>query len=313
MKTDSKLGVVIGVGNQKGGVGKTTNTVHLAAALGQRGYRCLIIDLDPAAGATKHLGVPENSFAGSLELLTAAETVENLAIADRLPVGVHLVPARPQLSELETVLSKFVDRTRILDVPLAIARNLYDFVFLDTAPAAGAVTTVATYSSAEWFLLSAFPHPLSLGGLTEAFNDIADVRRHRNPDLEVLGVVFTNVDGRATRLRNELEACVAAALPNRQFQTSISQAVILPEVSGRGKTLFQLPKFERYPVALQYMQLAAEVEQRVRHRTEFLTGTLSNVTPSDFNESRCVNPATQPHAGVSSADILEGHHAATIA
>lgn len=166
MKTDSKLGVVIGVGNQKGGVGKTTNTVHLAAALGLRGYHCLIIDLDPAAGATKHLGVPENSFAGSLELLTGAETVENLAIADRLPVGVHLVPARPQLSELDTLLSKFVDRTRILEVPLANARQRHDFIFLDTAPAPGAVTTVATYSSAEWFLLSAFPHPLSLGGLS---------------------------------------------------------------------------------------------------------------------------------------------------
>lgn len=313
MKQSSKLGVVIGVGNQKGGVGKTTNTVHLAAALGQRGYRCLIIDLDPAAGATKHLGVPENSFAGSLELLTAAETVENLAISDRLPAGVHLVPARPQLSELETVLSKFVDRTRILDVPLATARQLYDFVFLDTAPAPGAVTTVATYSSAEWFLLSAFPHPLSLGGLTEAFNDIADVRRHRNPVLEVLGVVFTNVDGRATRLRNELEACVAAALPNRQFQTSISQAVILPEVSGRGKTLFQLPKFERYPVALQYMQLAAEVEARVLNRTEFLAGTLASPAPGSFLASDWENHATRPHTGVPTADSLESHHAASIA
>lgn len=313
MKTDSKLGVVIGVGNQKGGVGKTTNTVHLAAALGQRGYRCLIIDLDPAAGATKHLGVPENSFAGSLELLTAAESVENLAISDRLPTGVHLVPARPQLSELETVLSKFVDRTRILDVPLATARHLYDFVFLDTAPAPGAVTTVATYSSAEWFLLSAFPHPLSLGGLTEAFNDIADVRRHRNPALEVLGVVFTNVDGRATRLRNELEACVAAALPNRQFQTSISQAVILPEVSGRGKTLFQLPKFERYPVALQYMQLAAEVEARVRHRTEFLAGTLGNLNSGEFRSVDWGNQTAPAPISVATDDILESRYASTIA
>ncbi|MFN0137338.1 MAG: ParA family protein [Phycisphaerae bacterium] len=313
MKESSKLGVVIGVGNQKGGVGKTTNTVHLAAALGQRGYRCLIIDLDPAAGATKHLGVPENSFAGSLELLTAAETLENLAIADRLPVGVHLVPARPQLSELETLLSKFVDRTRILDVPLATARRLYDFVFLDTAPAPGAVTTVATYSSAEWFLLSAFPHPLSLGGLSEAFNDIADVRRHRNPDLEVLGVVFTNVDGRATRLRHELEAVVAAALPHRQFQTSISQAVILPEVSGRGKTLFQLPKYERYPAALQYMRLATEVERRVRNRSAFLTGTLDILVQDEFPTGLTENDESESQPDPATARNLENSHAASLA
>ena len=274
MGAGERLGVVIAVGNQKGGVGKTTNTVHIAAALGQRGYHCLVIDLDPAAGATRHLGVPENSFAGSLELLTTDETVEGLAVTDRMPRGVHLIPSRPQLSELDTLLSKFVDRTKVLDRPLAAARGLYDFIFLDTSPSAAAITTVAAYSSAEWFLLSAFPHPLSLGGLTEAFNDIADVRRHRNPGLEVLGVVFTNVDRRATRLRAQLEQVVHQALPGRRFETSISQAVLLPDLSGRGKTVFQLPRFATIAVANQYLRLSAEVEHRVKNREAFLAGTL---------------------------------------
>lgn len=296
------LGIVIGIGNQKGGVGKTTNTVHIAAALGQQNYRCLIIDLDPAAGATKHLGVPENSFAGSLELLTTAETVESLAINERLPKGVHLVPSRPQLSELDTLLSKFADRTRILEKPLALARELYDFVFLDTAPAPGATTTVATYSSSEWFLLSAFPHPLSLGGLTEAFNDIADVRTHRNPHLEVLGVVFTNVDGRATRLRGELDSVVSAALPGRRFATSISQAIILPEVSGRGRTLFQLPRFERYAVAGQYMRLALEIEHRVLNREAFLSGALHELRFDDSTIPSAAQFANQEvHRGTAAA------------
>src|SRR6266404_2872913 len=248
MTARTPLGILIAVGNQKGGVGKTTNTVHVAAALGQRGYKSLIIDLDPAAGATKHLGVPENSFAGSLELLSTEETIESLAISEKMPKGVHLISSRPQLSELDTVLSKYVDRTRILDRPIIAARRIYDFIFLDTAPAAAATTTVAAYSSAEWFLLSAFPHPLSLGGLTEAFNDIADVRKHRNPGLEVLGVVFTNVDGRATRLRAQLETVVHQALPGRRFDTYISQAIILPDLSGRGKTLFQLPRYNKISV-----------------------------------------------------------------
>ncbi len=274
MSEEKHLGILVAVGNQKGGVGKTTNTVHLAAALGQRGYRCLIIDLDPAAGATKHLGIPENSFAGSLELLSTDESIESLAITDRMPRGVHLVPSRPQLSELDSLLSKFVDRTKVLERPVAPAREKYDFVFLDTAPAAAAITTVAAYSTADWFLLSAFPHPLSLGGLTEAFNDIADVRRHRNPGLDVLGVIFTNVDGRATRLREQLEKVVNDALPGRRFQTSISQAIILPELSGRGRTLFQLPGYLKIKVAGQYLRLAAEVEHRVLNRQAFLGGTL---------------------------------------
>lgn len=274
MKNAEPRGVVIAVGNQKGGVGKSTNTVHLAAALGQRGLRSVILDLDPAAGATKHLGIPANSFAGTLELLTTDESIDSLAISERMPAGVHVVPSRAQLSEIDTLLSKYVDRTRILDRAIAQARTRYDFIFLDTGPAAAFTTTVAAYSAAEWFLLSAFAHPLSLGGLTEAFNDIADVRKHRNPNLEVLGVVFTSVDARATRLRHQLETVVNEALPGRRFQTWTSQAVIVPEVSGQGKTLFQLPRFESIPVAAQYLRLSIELEHRVRHRDEFIAGIL---------------------------------------
>jgi chromosome partitioning protein len=181
-----RLGVLIAVGNQKGGVGKTTNTVHLAAALGEMGYQCLILDLDPAAGATKHLGVPVQSYAGTLELLTTDETPSSLALSEGLPLGVHIIPSRPQLSELDNLLSKFVDRTRVLDEPIAQARPQYDFIFMDTPPSAGATTTVAAYSVAEWFLISAFPHPLSVGGINEALKDIADVRKKRNQKLQIL-------------------------------------------------------------------------------------------------------------------------------
>ena len=265
-------GVLIAVGNQKGGVGKTTNTVHIAAALGLRGRRCLIIDLDPTAGATKHLGVPQESFVGTLELLTTDESIESLVVTERMPEGVHLIAARPQLNELDSLLSKFVDRTRILERPIRQARQLYDFIFLDTCPHPAATTTVAAYATAEWFLLSAFPHPLSLSGLSDAFKDIADARHHRNPNLEVLGIVFGNVDRRATRLRAELERVVNDAMPDRTFRSTISQAVILPELSGRGKTVYQIPSCTKIPAAHQYMLLACEIEHRVQNRESFLKG-----------------------------------------
>ncbi|MFA6043739.1 MAG: ParA family protein [Phycisphaerales bacterium] len=274
MTTTPPLGLAIAVGNQKGGVGKTTNAVHLAAACGNSGYRVLLIDLDPAACATKHLGLATNSYAGSLELLTSDERVEALAVTDGMPSGVSLIPSRGQLAELDTVLSKFVDRTRILERPLEEARQRYDFIFLDTCPSAAATTTVAAYASVEWFLISAFPHPLSLGGLSEALNDIAEVRQYRNPELEVLGVIFSNVDPRATRLRGELEFVVGEALPGRQFETVITQAIVIPECSGKGRTLFQLPKHQEIRSAQQYMCLAAEVEHRVLHRAAFIDGSL---------------------------------------
>ena len=274
MTTRKPLGILIAVGNQKGGVGKTTNSVNLAAALGQGGYRCLVVDLDPAAGATKHLGVPVHSYAGTLELLTTDESLAHLVVSNRMPKGLDLVPSRPQLSELDVMLSKYVDRTRILDKPVAAARERYDFIFLDTAPAPAATTTIAAYATAEWFLLSAFPHPLSLGGLTEAFRDIADVRQRRNPKLEILGVVFTNVDGRATRLRAQLEAAVRDTLPGRDFETFVSQAIILPVLSGKGKTVFQLPRYLDVSVARQYLRIAAEIEHRALNRDAFLAGCL---------------------------------------
>jgi len=270
----SSEGVVIAVGNQKGGVGKTTNTVHLAAALGLFGFRSLIIDLDPSAGATKHLGVLENAYAGTLELLTDEDQLAPLAITEDLPIGVHLIPARPQLSELDAQLSRFVDRSRILQRPLAEARAEYDYIFLDTSPHPADITTLAAYANADWFLLSALPHYLSLAGLNEAFRDIVDARTHRNPALEILGIVFCCVDERAMRMRRHLENALRSTLPGRCFDTSISQAVALPECSGMGRTLFQVPRFRNHKVAVQYLRLALEIEHRVSHRKLFLAGTL---------------------------------------
>lgn len=266
-------GVVLAVGNQKGGVGKSTNTVHLAAALGERGYTSLIIDLDPSAGATKHLGIPPESFAGTLELLTTLETPETLAVTEKLPRGVSLIPARAELAELDHLLSKFVDRTRILDRALDLARPAFDFIFLDTPPNPGAITTVAAYSSAEWFLLSAFPHPLAVGGLNEALKDIVDVRARRNPTLEVLGVIVTAVDARSNLWR-EVEDVVNRALPGRSFQTKISQAIEVAKCSGRGKTLLQMKSHDKHPVTIQYRALAGEIEERVLNRDEFVAGRL---------------------------------------
>lgn len=273
------LGIVIGIGNQKGGVGKSTNTVHIAAALGEKGYKVLIIDLDPSAGSTKHLGIPPEGFLGTLELLTTEETPQTLAISEGMPVNVHLIPARTELADLDKVLSKFVDKTNILERALRLARPGFDFILLDTPPNPAAPTTIGAYSSAEWFLLSVFPHPLSIGGLNEAFKDIADVRTRKNPSLEVMGVVITAVDGR-TNLWREVADTIAAALPGRAFQTKISQAIEIAKIAGLGKTLFQTRSGAKHEVADQYRRLAEEIVHRALNREEFISGHLPERTTS---------------------------------
>lgn len=281
------LGAVLAVGNQKGGVGKTTNTVHIAAALGEKGHKCLIIDLDPGAGATKHLGVKPDSFAGTFELITTDDGPQDLAVIDNMPKGVHLIPARTELSEIDKHLSKFADRTHVLDRGLDLACQDYDFIMLDTPPFAGATTTVAAYASAQWFILSAFPHILSIHGLNEALNDIADVRSRRNPQLEIIGLVFSSVD-RRTRAKVEVEQLMQKHFPERAFSTYIAQAVALNQAAEKGKTLFDIKKFRKHPVADQYRTIAAEVYERVTNREAFLAGELqsSSESPAPVEEEQ---------------------------
>ena len=256
---------VIAVGNQKGGTGKSTMTVHLAAALGRLGRSCLVIDLDPAAGATKHLGISPEMFAGTMELLTSDEPIEILVVSKGLPTGVSLIPARPQLSELDHALPQHADRTQLLTRGLAGARRSYDYILLDTSPYAAFATTIAAYAAADWFLLTAFPHPLSLGGLTEAFRDLADVRSLSNPGLQVLGVVLTNVDRRARRMLGAVEEALQESAPGSLFRTQISQAIAIPDASGRGQTVFEFSGSGGIRAAEEFTKLAAEVEARIEH------------------------------------------------
>jgi len=132
---------VIAVGNQKGGVGKTTNACHISAALGELGRLCLIWDLDVNCGATRHFGIPPETYWGTFELLTGEDDLDSIIITDRLrdvdlPKNVHLIPAGRNLEGLDGALGpdhKFFPAGVLLD-PIKELRGHYDYVFLDTAP-----------------------------------------------------------------------------------------------------------------------------------------------------------------------------------
>ncbi|MEQ9617220.1 MAG: ParA family protein [Phycisphaerales bacterium] len=259
---------VIAVGNQKGGVGKTTTAVNLAAALGIRGHRVLLIDLDPAAGATRHLGIDGTEYEGTLELLCGDGQLEPLAITDQTPPGVALIPARHDLSTLDRRLTRFTDPAALLR-PIVEQATRYDFVLLDTSPHPADLTTLVAYGSSDWFLLTALPHHLSLLGLTEACRDIGEVRRHRNPRLEILGVLLCCVDERATRSRAEIVDAIDTAMPGRRFNTRISQATAVHECSIVGRPLFTHPMHRHHNAARQYLRLAVEIERRIDHTEHF--------------------------------------------
>lgn len=264
---------VIAVGNQKGGVGKTTNTVHIAAALGRRGKKCLIWDLDMNHGATLHLGVPPEAFDGTFMVLANERTPDEVIIGQEepdveLPENVHLIPSSRDLEKLEAVLAakdRFYDPRRILVKPIDSLRGRYDYIFLDTAPNATA-PTIASYVAADWFLISVIPESFALNGMREALKDIRRARQPElNPNLKLLGIVVSGLDQRITLARQytaEIHSLFSVeGSPSRMFETTISRAAVVPRAQKIGKTLFQTDPGHR--LSRQFMSLATEIEQRV--------------------------------------------------
>jgi chromosome partitioning protein len=266
---------VIAVGNQKGGVGKTTNTVHIARALAERGHKCLIIDLDMNHGATRHFGVEPEAFLGSFEMLVGEEPAENLVLshADKeegvtLPQNLDLIPAARKLEGIDQAVmskSKFMTPHEVLKHPLDSLRGKYDFIFLDTAPNA-TLPTLAAYMNADYFILSAMPDPFAIAGLNDAMRDIMDARSRGNTRLVLLGVVISGVDKR-TSLANALSEFVensfrvGESAESVKFKASIGRSTVIPQTQKVGKTLFET--HSTHKVTDEYRALAVEIEERL--------------------------------------------------
>ena len=264
---------IIAVGNQKGGVGKTTNTVHIARALVERGRKVLIIDLDMNHSATRHFGVEPEAFMGSYEMLMGDEAATNLVLTHEdedvsLPENLHLIPAARKLEDIDKALSqksKFINPHEVLSRPVEALRGLYDYVFLDTAPNA-TTPTVASYLAADYFILSAMPDPFAIAGLNDALTDISDAQQRGNPKLRLLGVVLSGVDKRTT-LANSLSDFVEKAFQvsdgaeSMKFATSIGRSTVIPQTQKAGKTLFET--HSPHKVTDEYRALAEEIEERL--------------------------------------------------
>lgn len=265
---------VIAIGNQKGGVGKTTNAIQIAGVLAERGRLSLIIDLDMTSGATKALRAPTEGWNSSFELLTGAESAEDTIIRNDqeevpLPPNVHLVPSSRKLAELDTFLAEnpWLIHQDLLVEPIKQLRGKYDYVFLDTPPQK-TKTTIPALKVADYVILTAMPDHLDVSALGDALQDVATAQKRANAKLALLGVVVCALPRPKTRLSRELvsyfeRTCVDPTGHTLKFKTDITRSVVLQEAQRVGKTIFQYQP--DHAVADQYRAIVREIEERLNN------------------------------------------------
>lgn len=242
--------------NQKGGVGKTTSTINLAAYLARMGQNVLVVDLDPQANATSCLGVDKLTVAGGTyeALLGEANIFPYVLLNERLKLS--LLPSSPSLAGAEVELVDELARESRLRKAILSISNRYDYVLIDCPPSLGLLTVNGLMAAMDGVIVPVQCEYLALEGLGQLTQTIERVRSALFPELEVRGVVLTMFDNR-TNLSTDVVEEVNKHFPNQVFKSVVPRSVRLAEAPSYG-----LPISEYAPTsvgALAYEALAKEL------------------------------------------------------
>lgn len=221
--------------NQKGGVGKTTTAVNTATMLAARGFRVLLIDIDPQGNTTSSLGIDKSALQGS----TYDVLVDEVAIADAVVAqvrpGLDLLATTATLAGAEVELVSAIHRERRLARACNAIRSAYDVVLIDSPPSLG-LLTVNALTAADAVIVPIQCEFLALEGVTQLITTVDLVKRQLNPSLDVIGILMTMYDGR-TRLSTHVVEEVRRHFPDRIFSTVIPRSVRLAEAPSYGQSI----------------------------------------------------------------------------
>jgi chromosome partitioning protein len=248
-------GQVFALANQKGGVGKTTTAVNLAACLAEAGERTLVVDLDPQANATSGLGERANRTS-SVDLLDGAELAE--VVRHTRFENLDLVPAKGDLAGAAVELDR-LGADSYLARALAPARDAYSFVFLDCPPSLGPLT-VNGLAAADRVLVPVQCEYYALEGLTQLLDSIERIRAGLNPRLSLAGMVLTMADGR-TRLSADVAGEVRRHFGDLVFDAVVPRSVRLAEAPSHGLPITAYDPRSRGADA--YYRVASELVERM--------------------------------------------------
>jgi chromosome partitioning protein len=251
------MGIVYAIANQKGGVGKTTTAVNLAACVAEAGYESLLIDIDPQSNATLGLGIDKRTTPTIYDAL-----VGDLPLAEAVhPTGIEhlgIIPAGPDLAGATVELPRLPGSENRLREALAPVRDRYAFTLLDCPPSLGPLTVNALVA-ADRVIVPVQAEYFALEGLAGLLDTLSLVQRELNPRLTIGGMLLTMHDGR-TRLAQEVETEVRTHFPNLVFDTVIPRNVRVGEAPSFGQPVIH---FDPHCAGAEaYFELAKEVAAR---------------------------------------------------
>ncbi|MET0976491.1 MAG: ParA family protein [Leifsonia sp.] len=251
------------ISNQKGGVGKTTTTVNLAAALALSGAKVLVIDLDPQGNASTALGVEHRSDTASVYDVIIGDSPLGDVIQQSPEAGdLSCVPATIHLAGAEIELVSLVAREqrlrRALDLHLAQMDDPYDYVFIDCPPSLG-LLTINAFVAANEVLIPIQCEYYALEGLSQLLKNIELIEKHLNPDLDVSTILLTMYDSR-TNLANQVAQDVRDHFPQQVLSTIIPRSVRVSEAPSYGQSVIGYDPGSSG--SLSYLEAAAEIARR---------------------------------------------------
>jgi chromosome partitioning protein len=251
------MGTIYAVANQKGGVGKTTTAVNLAACVAEAGYETLLVDIDPQANATLGVGLPKNLVPGVYEVLSGDATVDE-ALKNGEVERLSVIPSHPDLAGANVELPRMPgSETRLREV-LGDVRDRFAFTFLDCPPSLGPLTVNALVA-ADRVIVPVQTEYFALEGLAGLLDTLKLIQRELNPRLTVAGMLLTMHDGR-TRLAQDVEREAREHFPDLVFDTVIPRNVRLGEAPSFGRPVIHHDPHSSGADA--YFNLAKEVAAR---------------------------------------------------
>lgn len=251
------MGKIIAIANQKGGVGKTTTTVNLAAALAKMGRKILLVDLDPQGNASMACGIDVSTLSLTCNELLLGETGTRSAII-HTPENFFLIPSNADLTEAEIRLVQIDKRETQLRQHLAIVKKEFDYILIDCPPSLNMLTANALVA-ADSVLIPIQCEYYALEGLSSLINTIEQLKKTANPYLKIEGLLRTMFDNRS-RLTQDISAQLHQHFPNHIYRTAIPRNIRLAEAPSHAQSIIAYDITSTGAQA--YLALAGEVLRR---------------------------------------------------